>query len=71
MSVNLFFKEIHHIPELPDLTGLSFSNIIDLPEFVHVHDFSSENKFQNNHNPYSIGKYNEKRPNMYKANYLR
>ena len=71
MSVNLFFKEIHQIPELPDLTGLSFSNIIDLPEFVYVHDFSTKNKFQNNQSPYSIGKYNEKRPNMYKGNYLR
>ncbi len=67
MSINSFFKEIHHIPKLPDLAGLSFSNIIDLPEFVYVHDFSSENKFQNNQSPYSIGKYNEKRPNMYKG----
>ena len=41
MSVNSFFKEIRHIPKLPDLASLSFSNIIDLPEFVYVHEWKN------------------------------
>ena len=67
MSVNSFFKEINQIPNIPRFSDLSFSNIIDLPEVVQVHDFSSKNNFQNIKDSYSIGKYNEKRPNMYKG----
>ena len=65
MSVNSFFKEIIHIPDLPRFTKVSFSSILDLPKIVHVHDFSSKNNFQTSQDLYSIGKYNEKRPNMY------
>ena len=32
-----------------------------------MHDFSAQNNFQNVKSPFSIGKYNEKRPNMYKG----
>ena len=67
MSVNSFFQGIDLIPEMPDISHISFENIIDLPDNVYVHDFESYNKFQETSNPFSIGKYNEKRPNMYEG----
>ena len=67
MKVNSFFKNFKKPPELPDLSNLSFQNIIDLPDKVYVHDFSIPNVSNKSHT-YSIGKYNEKRPNMYKGN---
>tara|TARA_Y100001970_G_scaffold48444_1_gene61380 strand:+ start:177 stop:809 length:633 start_codon:yes stop_codon:yes gene_type:complete len=67
MSVNSFFTEISCNPKLPKLSGYSFSNIIDLPKNVLVHDFTNSNSIKGMHNPYSIGKYNEKRPNIYKG----
>ena len=67
MSVNSFFQGIDLIPEMPDISHISFENIIDLPENVYVHDFESNNKFQDTSNSFSIGKYNEKRPNMYEG----
>ena len=65
--MNSFFKDINNIPDFPDVSNLSFNSIIDLPKYVHVHDFSSEENFQNIPNSFSIGKYNEKRPFMYKG----
>ena len=67
MSVNSFFQGIDHIPEMPDISHISFENIIDLPDNVYVHDFESNNKFQDTLNSFSIGRYNEKRPNMYEG----
>ena len=67
MSVNSFFQGIDLIPEMPDISNISFENIIDLPENVFVHDFESNNKFQETSNSFSIGRYNEKRPNMYEG----
>ena len=67
MSINSFFNGIDHIPELPKLSNLYFESIIDLPKEVHVHDFKTRNNFQNIKNLFSIGKYNEKRPYMYKG----
>ena len=67
MSVNSFFQGIDLIPDMPDISNISFENIIDLPNNVYVHDFESYNKFQETSNPFSIGKYNEKRPNMYEG----
>ena len=67
MSVNSFFQNIDHIPEMPDISNISFENIIDLPDSVYVHDFESNNKFQKTSNSFSIGRYNEKRPNMYEG----
>ena len=67
MSVNSFFKNIYHIPDIPKFSRYAFANIIDLPKDIYVHDFSAQNNFQNVKSPFSIGKYNEKRPNMYKG----
>ncbi len=67
MSVNSFLHSIDLIPEMPDISHISFENIIDLPDNVYVHDFESNNKFQETSNSFSIGKYNEKRPNMYEG----
>ena len=67
MSVSSFFQSIDLIPEMPDISHISFENIIDLPDNVYVHDFESSNKFQETSNSFSIGKYNEKRPNMYEG----
>ena len=67
MSVNSFFQGIDLIPDMPDISNISFENIIDLPNNVYVHDFESYNKFQKTSNLFSIGKYNEKRPNMYEG----
>ena len=67
MSVNSFFQNIDLIPEMPDISNISFENIIDLPDNVYVHDFESNNKFQKTSNSFSIGRYNEKRPNMYEG----
>ena len=67
MSVNSFFQNIDLIPEVPDISNISFENIIDLPDNVYVHDFESNNKFQKTSHSFSIGRYNEKRPNMYEG----
>ena len=67
MSVNSFFKNIYHIPNIPKFSKYRFANIIDLPKDIYVHDFSAQNNFQNIKDSFSIGKYNEKRPNMYKG----
>ena len=67
MSVNSFFQGIDLIPEMPDISHISFENIIDLPDNVYVHDFESNNKFQDTSDSFSIGRYNEKRPNMYEG----
>ena len=67
MSVNSFFQGIDLIPEMPDITHISFENIIDLPDNVFVHDFESNNKFKDTLHSFSIGRYNEKRPNMYEG----
>ena len=67
MSVNSFFQGIDLIPEMPDISHISFENIIDLPENVYVNDFETNNTFQETSSSFSIGKYNEKRPNMYEG----
>ena len=67
MSANSFFKNIYHIPNIPKFSKYRFANIIDLPKDINVHDFSAQNNFQNIKDSFSIGKYNEKRPNMYKG----
>ena len=67
MSANSFFKNIYRIPDMPKFSSYTFVNIIDLPKDIFVNDFSAHNNFQNVKNPFSIGKYNEKRPNMYKG----
>tara|TARA_Y100000591_G_scaffold236902_1_gene207657 strand:+ start:1430 stop:2062 length:633 start_codon:yes stop_codon:yes gene_type:complete len=67
MLANSFFKNIYHIPKLPKFSKYTFANIIDLPKNIHVHDFSAQNNFQKIKSPFSIGKYNEKRPNVYKG----
>ena len=67
MSVNSFFQTVDFIPEMPNISNISFENIIDLPVDVYVHDFESNNKFQDTLSSFSIGKYNEKRPNMYEG----
>ena len=67
MSVNSFFKNVIYIPGLTKLSNLSFESIIDLPKNVYVHDFKTKNNFPNIQNLYSIGRYNERRPNMYKG----
>ena len=67
MSVNSFFKHINHIPEVPILSNYKFESIVDLPKKIHVHDFKTKNNFQNIKDLFSIGKYNEKRYNMYKG----
>ena len=67
MQVNSFLKDIQKVPELPDLSNLPFHPIIDLPSKVFVQDFTKGNNLQNIDNAYTIGRYNEERPNMYKG----
>ncbi len=67
MSMNSFFMDINHIPKIPELSEYTFKNIIDLPKDIHVHDFTIKDNFQNPKDTFSIGKYNEKRPYMYKG----
>ena len=64
MSVNSFFQGIDLIPEMPDISHISFENNIDLPDNVYVNDFETNNTFQETSSSFSIGKYNEIRPNM-------
>ena len=63
--MNSFFKNISNIPDIPNFFNLSFNSIINLPKNVYVHDFTTNNSFQNTKHLFSIGKYNEERPNMY------
>ena len=67
MLINSFFNKIPDIPDIPNLSKYTFDNIIDLPENIHIHDFRTKNNFQKNKYFFSIGKYNEKRYNMYKG----
>ena len=67
MSANSFFKKIYHIPDLPELSKYTFESIIDLPKDIYVHNFKTKNNFQNIKHSFSVGKYNEKRYNMYKG----
>ena len=67
MLINSFFNKIPDIPDIPILSEYTFDSIIDLPENIHIHDFRTKNIFQNNKHSFSIGKYNEKRYNMYKG----
>tara|TARA_B100000900_G_scaffold399682_1_gene402489 strand:- start:187 stop:819 length:633 start_codon:yes stop_codon:yes gene_type:complete len=67
VSVNFFFKDIYRIPKAPRLSIYKFENIIDLPKDIHVHDFTIKDNFQNIEDSFSIGKYNEKRSNMYRG----
>tara|TARA_A100000164_G_scaffold365135_1_gene384323 strand:- start:434 stop:1066 length:633 start_codon:yes stop_codon:yes gene_type:complete len=67
MLANSFFKDLDNIPELPKLSDHIFEKIIDYPKDIHVHDFSNKNNFQDLNDSFSIGKYNEKRYNMYKG----
>lgn len=64
-TVNSFFQEAKGIPSMPDVTGMKFGDIIELPENVPVLDLSSQNIHNKNSYTYSIGKYNERRPGMY------
>ncbi len=65
--VNSFFKNIKNIPDFPTVSNLSFHHIIELPKDIHVHNFNSKENFESIQNLFSIGKYNEKRPFMYKG----
>ena len=67
MSVNSFFEYIKSTPPFPKVSAYTFAKIIDLPENVYIHDFTNQTKFENIKNSFSIGRYNEKRPNMYKG----
>lgn len=67
MSVNSFFENIKSIPPFPQVSDFTFDKIIDLPEDVYIHDFTNQTKFENIKNSFSIGRYNEKRPDMYKG----
>ena len=49
-----------------DVAGITFSPIVDLPQTYHVHDFSrGDGQETSRTHDYSVGKYDEKRPNMY------
>ena len=71
MSVNSFFQGIDLIPEMPDISHISFENIIDLPDNVYVNDFETNNTFQETSSSFSIGKYNEKDQICMKEIYLK
>ena len=64
-TVNIFFQGIKSIPIMPDVSGIKFGDVIELPEKVPVLDLSNQNSQNKNNYTYSIGKYNEKRPGMY------
>ncbi len=67
MSVNSFFENINSIQPCPKVSDFTFDKIIDLPDNVYIHDFTNQTKFENIKNSFSIGRYNEKRPDMYKG----
>ncbi len=56
------------IPDCPNFSKYLYSKIIDLPPKYTVHDFTrSEYSSNSNESDFSIGRYNEKRENMYKG----
>ena len=67
MFINSFFNKTSDIPDIPLLSKYTFESIIDLPKNIYIHDFKTKNNFQNNKHSFSLGKYNEKRYNMYKG----
>ena len=67
MSVNSFFSDISSIPDIPKLSKYKFKCIIDLPKNIPVLDLRYGKNFKNLGQPYSIGKYNEKRYDLYKG----
>ena len=71
MSVNSFFQNIDLIPKMPDISNISFENIIDLPDNVYVHDFESNNKFQETSTPFPLGSIMKKDQICMKEIYLK
>ncbi len=67
MSANTFFEDIPKIPNLPKLSDYTFNSVIDLPKNTPVLDLKNGNDYQKFKEPYSIGKYNEKRYDLYKG----
>ena len=67
MSANTFFEDISKIPSLPKLSDYTFNSVIDLPKNTPVLDLKNGNDYQKFNGPYSIGKYNEKRYDLYKG----
>ena len=67
MSANTFFEDIPKIPNLPKLLDYTFNSVIDLPKNTPVLDLKNGNDYQKFKEPYSIGKYNEKRYDLYKG----
>ncbi len=67
MSANSFFKDISSIPDLPQFMNYNFSSIVDLPKNPCILDLKNGINFQNSGESFSIGKYNEKRLNLYRG----
>ena len=67
MSANTFFEDIPKIPNLPKLSDYTFNSVIDLPKNTPILDLKNGNDYQKFKEPYSIGKYNEKRYDLYKG----
>ena len=67
MSAKTFFEDISTIPSLPKLSDYCFNCVIDLPKNTPVLDLKNGNDYQKFNGPYSIGKYNEKRYDLYKG----
>ena len=67
MSANSFFKDISIIPDLPQFMNYNFSSIVDLPKNPCILDLKNGKNFQNSGESFSIGKYNEKRLNLYQG----
>ena len=66
-SKYFFFEDIPKIPNLPKLSDYKFNSVIDLPKNTPVLDLKNGNDYQKFKEPYSIGKYNEKRYDLYKG----
>ena len=67
VSKYFFFEDIPKIPNLPKLSDYNFNSVIDLPKNTPVLDLKNGNDYQKFKEPYSIGKYNEKRYDLYKG----
>ena len=69
-SSNTFFVGISEIPLLPDFSKGTYNQIVDLPDNVTIQDFTAGMIGEKEDDLFYIGRYNEKRLNMYTGDHF-
>ena len=69
-SSNTFFVGISEIPPLPDFSKGTYNQIVDLPDNVAIQDFTAGMIGEKEDDLFYIGRYNEKRLNMYTGDHF-